>query len=75
MSIAIDVGNTNAVFGKIKNNKIVGQLRIKTDLLKLSINDINNETRNEISQLVKGESKNILLSGVVPQAMLNLKLV
>ena len=75
MPIAIDVGNTNAVLGKIKNNKIVDQLRIKTDLLKLSIDDINNETRNEISQLVKDESKNILLSGVVPQAMLNLKLL
>ena len=32
MTIAIDVGNTNAVFGKIKDKEILGQLRVKTDL-------------------------------------------
>ena len=75
MPIAIDVGNTNAVLGKIKDNKIVDQLRIKTDSLKIPLADITNETRNELLKLVNDESKNILLSGVVPQAMLNLKLL
>ena len=75
MPIAIDVGNTNAVLGKIKDNIIVDQLRIKTESLKIPLTDITNETRNELLNLVNGESGNILLSGVVPQAMLNLKLL
>ncbi len=75
MPIAIDVGNTNAVLGIIKDNIIVEQLRIKTESLKIPLNDISDETRNELSKLVNGESRNILLSGVVPQAMLNLKLI
>jgi len=75
MPIAIDVGNTNAVLGKIKDNIIVDQLRIKTESLKVPLTDITNETRNELLNLVNGESRNILLSGVVPQAMLNLKLL
>jgi len=75
MPIAIDVGNTNAVLGKIKNNIIVDQLRIKTESLKVPLTDITNETRNELLNLVNSESRNILLSGVVPQAMLNLKLL
>ena len=75
MPIAIDVGNTNAVFGKIKGSKIVDQLRIKTDSLKIPLSDITDETRNELLKLINGESENILLSGVVPQAMLNLKLL
>ncbi len=75
MPIAIDVGNTNAVLGKIKDNIIVDQLRIKTESLKIPLSDITDETRNELSKLVNGESENILLSGVVPQAMLNLKLL
>jgi len=75
MPIAIDVGNTNAVLGKIKDNIIVDQLRIKTELLKIPLIDITDETRNELLNLVNSESRNILLSGVVPQAMLNLKLL
>ena len=75
MPIAIDVGNTNAVLGKIKDNIIVDQLRIKTETLKIPLNDIADEIRNELLKLVNGESRNILLSGVVPQAMLNLKLL
>ena len=75
MPIAIDVGNTNAVLGKIKDNIIVDQLRIKTESLKMPLVDITNETRNELLNLVNSESRNILLSGVVPQAMLNLKLL
>ena len=75
MPIAIDVGNTNAVLGKIKDNIIVDQLRIKTESLKIPLTDITDETRNELLNLVNSESRNILLSGVVPQAMLNLKLL
>ena len=75
MPIAIDVGNTNAVLGKIKDNIIVDQLRIKTESLKIPLIDITDETRNELLNLVNSESRNILLSGVVPQAMLNLKLL
>ena len=75
MPIAIDVGNTNAVLGKIKDNIIVDQLRIKTESLKIPLTDITKETRNKLLNLVNGESRNILLSGVVPQAMLNLKLL
>ena len=75
MSIAIDVGNTNAVLGKIKDSKIVDQLRIKTESLKIPLTDITDETRNKLLNLVNNESRNILLSGVVPQAMLNLKLL
>ena len=75
MPIAIDVGNTNAVLGKIKDNIIVDQLRIKTESLKIPLTDITDETRNALLNLVNSESRNILLSGVVPQAMLNLKLL
>jgi len=75
MPIAIDVGNTNAVLGKIKDNIIVDQLRIKTESLKIPLIDITDDTRNELLNLVNNESRNILLSGVVPQAMLNLKLL
>ena len=75
MTIAIDVGNTNVVLGKIKKNKVVDQIRIKTESLKISLTDITNETRNQLSKFINSESKNILLSGVVPQAMLNLKLL
>ena len=75
MPIAIDVGNTNVVLGKIKDNIIVDQLRIKTESLKIPLIDITDETRNELLNLVNNESRNILLSGVVPQAMLNLKLL
>ncbi len=75
MPIAIDVGNTNAVLGKIKDSIIVDQLRIKTESLKAPLADITGETRNELLKLIDDEFKNILLSGVVPQAMLNLKLL
>jgi len=75
MPIAIDVGNTSAVLGKIKDNIIVDQLRIKTESLKIPLTDITDETRNELLKLVNSESRNVLLSGVVPQAMLNLKLL
>ena len=75
MTIAIDVGNTNVVLGKIRKNKVIDQLRIKTESLKISLTDITNETRNQLSKFINSESKNILLSGVVPQAMLNLKLL
>ena len=75
MPIAIDVGNTNVVLGKIKDNIIVDQLRIKTESLKIPLIDIADETRNELLNLVNSEYRNILLSGVVPQAMLNLKLL
>ena len=75
MTIAIDVGNTNVVLGKIRKNKVIDQLRIKTESLKISLTDITNETRNQLLKFINSESKNILLSGVVPQAMLNLKLL
>ena len=75
MTIAIDVGNTNAVFGKIKDKEILDQLRVKTDLLKNSLNDISDEIKNKILNFITNGSDNILLSGVVPQAMLNIKIL
>ena len=75
MTIAIDVGNTNAVFGKIKDKEILDQLRVKTDLLKNSLNDISDEIKNKILNFIANGSDNILLSGVVPQAMLNIKIL
>ena len=75
MTIVIDVGNTNVVFGKIKDNEILDQLRVKTDLLKNSLNDISDEIKNKILNFIANGYDNILLSGVVPQAMLNIKIL
>ena len=75
MTIAIDVGNTNAVFGNIKDKEILDQLRVKTDLLKNSLKDISEEIKNKILNFIDSESDNILLSGVVPHAMLNIKIL
>ena len=51
MTIAIDVGNTNAVFGKIKDKEILDQLRVKTNCLKNSLTEISIESKNEILNL------------------------
>ena len=48
MPIAIDVGNTNAVLGRIKDNIIIDQLRIKTESLKVPLVDITDEIRNKL---------------------------
>ena len=75
MTIVIDVGNTNAVIGKIKNKEISDQFRIKTNFLKNSLNEISIESKNQILNFIDKDNQNILLSGVVPQAMLNIKLL
>ena len=60
MTIAIDVGNTNVVLGKIRKNKVIDQLRIKTESLKISLTDITNETRNQLSKFINSVYKLII---------------
>ena len=74
MTIVVDIGNTSVLLGKIENNIIIDQLRIQTESIKTQLDNVNDDTRNELTNFIDNKSNKILLSGVVPQAMLNLKL-
>jgi len=75
MTIVVDIGNTSVLLGKIENNIIIDQLRIQTESIKIELDNINDDTRTELANFIDNKSNKILLSGVVPQAMLNLKLL
>ena len=75
MTIVVDIGNTSVLLGKIENDIIIDQLRIQTESIKIELDNINDDTRTELANFIDNKSNKILLSGVVPQAMLNLKLL
>ena len=74
MTIVVDIGNTSVLLGKIENNIIIDQLRIQTESIKTQLDNVNDDTRNKLTNFIDNKSNKILLSGVVPQVMLNLKL-
>ena len=65
MKIVVDIGNTNALLGRLDKDKIVDQLRIETrELLEIKAS---NNLINIIQNFIKG-GEIVVISGVVPAA-------
>ena len=52
MTIVVDIGNTSVLLGKIENNIIIDQLRIQTESIKIELDNINDDTRTELSNFI-----------------------
>lgn len=67
MIIAIDIGNTNILFGKIDTSgNIIEKLRIKTKDFFESLNETNHFFAEKLNNFITNDCTKFILSGVVP---------
>ena len=70
--ILVDIGNTNLLFGKFDNSKLIDQLRIETSIFNDEILDKGKETQKKIINFFGDNCSDCLVSGVVPDTIKNL---
>ena len=70
--ILVDIGNTNLLFGKFDNSKLIDQLRIETSIFNDEILDKGKETQKKIINFFGDNCSDCLVSGVVPDTTKNL---
>ena len=70
--ILVDIGNTNLLFGKFDNSKLIDQLRIETSIFNNEILDKGKETQKKIINFFGDNCSDCLVSGVVPDTIKNL---
>ena len=72
MYMLVDIGNTNLLFGKFDNSKLIDQLRIETSIFNDEILDKGKETQKKIINFFGDNCSDCLVSGVVPDTIKNL---
>ena len=75
MILAIDIGNTNILFGEISDSgKIEQQLRIKTDLIIKNYDNLETFLTRKLSKFSLSDFKKFIIAGVVPDVERQVKL-
>ena len=73
MITVVDIGNTSSLFASFNKKVITDKLRVETNQLSVSKSNIENAITSEIIKFIeKNDPNKIILSGVVPQAIMNL---
>tara|TARA_B100001057_G_scaffold290988_1_gene291034 strand:+ start:4667 stop:5434 length:768 start_codon:yes stop_codon:yes gene_type:complete len=73
MIIVVDIGNTSSLFASINEKKIHEKLRLDTRRLSIRKSEIEDCTFDKIKNFINNSNiDTIVLSGVVPQAIMNL---
>ena len=73
MITVVDIGNTSSLFASFNKKVITDKLRVETNQLSVSKSNIENAITSEIIEFIeKNDPNKIILSGVVPQAIMNL---
>ena len=73
MITVVDIGNTSSLFASFNKKVITDKLRVETNQLSVSKSNIENTITSEIIKFIeKNDPNKIILSGVVPQAIMNL---
>ena len=72
MHILVDIGNTNILFGKFENSKLVEQLRIKTSTYNDEILYNYRDTQKKITSFFGNNCSDCFVSGVVPDTVISL---